>query len=247
MCLNLKFVALLVLVTLPLTAAAEQRGRSQQQRARTARAEALAPPAGLAEALLPAGARRLPPARFQAPRDGWNRWPQTGRGWWKHQRHGFYPYPYGSYYAVPYTGFSAFIPGEEYHPAPPPPPATNKGMLRLELTPATSFEYFIDGHYVGSSSSLGTQFEVNAGARQIEIRARGYQPLTFDARIDEGRVTTLRGNFEAIEQGAQAPRATGSGVMYVIPGCYIGNAKPVASALPPGCDARKTVTRGPGL
>jgi hypothetical protein len=35
--------------------------------------------------------------------------------------------------------------------------------------------------------------------------------------------------------------------MYVIPGCYIGNSKPDASALPAGCDVKKMVTRNSGL
>ena len=241
-------IVLLILVAIPIVADAQSRGRSHQSRSRSARAEALAPPDGLAEALLPAGARRHPSSRFETPRDWWGRWPQTDRGWWRHQRFG--RQPFGTFYAVPYTGFSPYAPGSETHdePAEPaPPPTMTKGLLRLELTPAPAgLEYFVDGMLIGSSSNLGTEFEVNAGARQIEIRARGYKPLVFDARIEAGRVTTLRGALEAIEQ-PQAPRSTGSRIMYVIPGCYIGNAKPEQTALPAGCDVRKMITRGGGL
>lgn len=121
-----------------------------------------------------------------------------------------------------------------------------KGLLRLDITPAVALEYFVDGVFIGTSSQLGTEFEMNAGARQVEVRARGYKSIIFDSRIDEGRVTTFRGTLETIEQ-PQAPRNPGSRVMYVIPGCYIGNARPEPSALPAGCDIRKMVTRGNGL
>jgi hypothetical protein len=250
---NLNVLTLAAILALPLPVDAQSRGRSQQG-TRSPRAEAMAPPRQLAQTLLPAGARRVPPARFEAPRDGWNRWPQANRSWWKHQR--FNPYPfghlrqgYGSYYAVPFAGGSYIGAGagDERHEAEaPPPPATNKGVLRLEVTPGTGLDYYVDGVYIGSSSSLGTEFEINAGARQIEIRSRGYKTIAIDLRIDEGRVTTWRGVLEPVAQ-PQAPAAAGSRVMYVIPGCYIGNARPAAGSLPAGCDVRKMVTRGSGL
>ena len=253
---NLKYVALVGLLVYPLAADAQQSrgGRAhQQQRARSARAEAMAPPKQLAQTLLPAGARRTN-ERFEAPRDGWGRWPQSNRGWWKHQRYNHYPFGYvrqgygASYYAVPYAGFvygTAAADEGEYAPPPPMPDAmsANKGLLQFEITPSSGLDYYIDGIHVGSSSNLGSEFEVNAGARQIEVRARGYRSAIFDRRIEGGRVTTVRGTLEAIEQ-PQAPRSTGGQIMYVIPGCYMGNARPVAAALPPGCDIKKLVTRG---
>lgn len=239
----LKSIVVLMLVAFPLVADAQSRGRSHQSRARSPRAEALAPPPGLAELLLPAGSRRSPTVRFDGRHDDWRRWPQTSRGWWREQRFG--TQGFGSFYAVPYTGFSPYALGEvaeTYAPPAAPPVAMTKGMLRLEITPAIGVEYYVDGVFIGHSSQLGAQFEMNAGARQIEVRAGGYKSLVFDARIDEGRVTTLRGTLEAIAQ-PQAPRNPGSRVMYVIPGCYIGNAKPEQSALPPGCDLKKMITR----
>src|ERR671915_722963 len=97
-----KSIIVLMLVVFPLVADAQSRGRRQQSRERSPRAEALARPDGLAEALLPAGARRTPTSRFESPRDSWGRWPQTERGWWRHQRFG--RQPFGTFYAVPYTG-----------------------------------------------------------------------------------------------------------------------------------------------
>src|SRR5687767_13433150 len=146
-------IVLLILVAIPIVADAQSRGRSHQSRARSARAEALARPDGLAEALLPAGAKRNPSSRFESPRDSWGRWPQTDRGWWRHQRFG--RQSFGSFYAVPYTGFSQYAPGEaEYvREEPAPPPTMTKGLVRLELTPAVAgLEYVVDGMLIGSSS-----------------------------------------------------------------------------------------------
>ena len=254
----MRYLIILALVIFPVAAEADQRARSQSRshsQTRSPRAEAMTPPRGLAGALGPAGSERVP-SRFGGRRDSWHRWPQTDRGWWRHQRFNGQSFGHlrqgygaqGSYYAVPYTGFSTYAPGEpEAAPAEPAVPATmTKGLLRLDITPAVALEYFVDGVFIGSSSQLGTEFEMNAGARQVEIRARGYKSIVFDSRIDEGRVTTFRGTLEAIEQ-PQAPRNPGSRVMYVIPGCYIGNARPEPSALPAGCDVKKLVTRGAGL
>jgi hypothetical protein len=240
----LKSIAVLMLVAFPLVADAQSRGRSHQSRARSPRAEALAPPKGLAELLLPAGSRVPPTVHFGGRHDDRRRWPQTGHGGWRQQPYA--PLGYGSFYAVPYTGYSPYFPGEVEDPYARPVEAMIRGLLRMEITPAIGVDYYVDGVFIGPSSQLGTQFEMNAGARQVEVRARGYKSLVFDARIDEGRVTTLRGTLESIEQ-PQAARNPGNRVMYVIPGCYIGNAKPDPRALPAGCDVKKMITRGSGL
>lgn len=117
------------------------------------------------------------------------------------------------------------------------------GILRLEITPATGLQYYVDGMFIGSSSELGTQFEVNAGARRIEIRAPGYKPMVFDARFVPGEIVTHRGALEPHQDPATLPRATGSRTMFVIPGCFMGNARPQPGALPKGCDINRLITR----
>ena len=244
-----KTIVLLLVVTFAASVEAKQRGRTHaRSQSQSPRAAAMAPPRALGPALGPAGSEPFRSYFPPPPRDFRHRGPQFDRGRFPHRPGRWYPY--GNYYAVPYSGYSTYIPGEEYEARPqePLPPASmTKGLLRLEITPANApMEYYVDGMLIGSSSTLGLEFELNAGARQVEVRARGYKPLVFDARIDEGRITTLRGILEPIEQ-PQQPRAQGSRVMYVIPGCYIGNAKPEPSALPAGCDVKKLVTRGNGL
>src|SRR5687767_1492957 len=150
-----KSIVLLMLVAFPLVADAQSRGRRQQSRERSPRAEALARPDALAEVLLPAGERRTPTARFGRPPDDWRRWPQTGRGWGRQEHFGRQPFGHlrqgygvqGSYYAVPYTGYSTYAVGgyTEYEREEPAPPATmTKGLVRLELTPAVAgLEYYV--------------------------------------------------------------------------------------------------------
>lgn len=135
---------------------------------------------------------------------------------------------------------------------PPPPPM---GALRLEVEPRESLQIFVDGVYMGTPADLGDEIEIAPGTRRIELRAPGYRTLTFTAEIADGRSITYRGSLESL--AASAPRAdapppsvtpptpTGSRVMYVIPGCYLGNVSPKNVALPSGCDISKLTTISP--
>ena len=155
----------------------------------------------------------------------------------------WYPYGYGGgiYYGDGYYAAEQQDEASRFATAPPPPPAT--GLLRLDITPSTGLEYYSDGFLIGTSSDLGTEFEINAGARRIEIRAAGYRPLIFDTRINEGQITTFRAALEPLQGDEPAPRASGSKTLYVIRGCYIGNKKPDAADLPKGCDINRMTTR----
>ena len=132
---------------------------------------------------------------------------------------------------------------------PPPPPM---GALRLEVEPRDSLQIFIDGVYMGTPADLGDEIEIAPGTRRIEIRAPGYRTLTFTAEIADGRSITYRGSLERFPDSPAAPAApaapvapaapAGSRVMYVIPGCYLGNVSPKNVALPSGCDISKLTT-----
>lgn len=237
-------ILVLIVLSLPISADAQHRSRGQRSSS-PPRTTATAPRPD-PSVLLPAGFKRLRPPSDRS-RSSWQRGRQHGEmpPWWFHPG-SRRPYFGGSYYALPYSGY---YPAEDARYSPPPPEAEpaamrTTGVLRLEITPATGLQYYIDGMFFGSSSELGTQFDVNAGARRIEIRAPGYKPVIFDARFVPGGTVTRRGALEPLEDVATLPRATGSRTMYVIPGCFMGNTRPEPSALPKGCDIGRMVTRG---
>ena len=178
-----------------------------------------------------------------------DRWPQTHRPGWRDQRLR-HRYPFGSYYAVPYSGY-----GFGFYAAGPDVDAERRetearelektittGVLRLEVTPASGLEYYVDGVYIGSSSNLGTEFELTIGVRRVEVRAAGYKPLVFDVRVNPGGQTTFRGALEPLPY-SPPPQATGNRTMYIIPGCYVGNSPPSPTALRAGCDIKNLLTR----
>ena len=135
---------------------------------------------------------------------------------------------------------------------PPPPPM---GALRLDVEPKQSLQIFVDGAFVGTPADLGDEFELAPGTRRIELRARGYRTLAFVAEIVVGRSITYRGSLERVETVTPSapaspalpapPAPAGRKVMYVIPGCYLGNVSPKTVVLPSGCDISKLTTISP--
>lgn len=169
--------------------------------------------------------------------------PRRGGRW---QRGAFAPVvllpPY--YWYLPAAGAAPFAP-----PAPPrEAPRHATGTLWLDVTPAVPMQVFVDGYYIGTTDELGTGLDLEAGQRRLELRAPGYEPLTFGARIDANRTLTYRETLRRREDAAASaaspavpPLAPPSAppvpmTLYVIPGCYAGNVPPAAAMLPPGCD-----------
>ena len=112
-------------------------------------------------------------------------------------------------------------------------------------------QVFVDGHYVGLAEEFGSgggAIDLNAGAHHIELRAPGYETLTFSVMIEPNSLVRYRGDMQrtattppaaaAPSQPAPAPAKS----FYVIPNCYAGD-KPPSGALPKGCDIKKLQTR----
>jgi hypothetical protein len=247
----MRYLVVLIVLLLPINAGAEQRSRSQRHAPTPSQRPAQPPRAAQARPVIPSSVapqewQRLD-MRGNRSHSSWRRFHQQGKmpPWWFRpgSRNPFYG---GSYYALPYSGY---YPGEEagYSTAPPAEAEAasmrTAGTLRLDITPATGLQYYVDGMYIGSSSELGTEFEVNAGARRIEIRAEGYKPVVFDARFVPGGIVTRRGALEPLQDSATLPRAAGNRTMFVIPGCFMGNARPDPGSLPKGCDIARLITR----
>lgn len=159
----------------------------------------------------------------------------------------FVPYAaYGYNSGLPYyMGPATATPAPA--PAPAPPPPSDTGYLRLEVEPAALLQIYVDGVFVGTPADIGGDLELRTGAHQIELRAPGYDSVTFNARIEADRGITYRAALRSIEARPAAPviLPTGSKTLYVIPGCYLGNVMPDASRLREGCDISQMKTHTP--
>ena len=170
-----------------------------------------------------------------------------------------YPYydPYYPYYGTQATEVVATtVPGVI---TVVPEPAT--GRLLLEVEPADVLQVFVDGEYVGTPADLGGALDLRPGSRRIEFRAPGYRTLTIDAQIVSQRTIVYRATLDRIaptrvvpapaappaQAAPPAPPFTPSGnrMIYVIPGCYMGNVSPKDLKLPAGCDLSKLTTITP--
>jgi hypothetical protein len=180
-----------------------------------------------------------------------------------HRRSGRNDNPTIVYVVPPYRFFPNAIPTTTPYVVTPPPPApviaapepppARAGFLRLDVEPKDAIQIYVDGVYVGTPADLGDEFDLAPGTRRIEVRARGYKTLIFDAEIAENRSITYRGSLERDTAAPQPPASpkppvvvpTGSKVMYLIPGCYLGNVSPKEVVLPAGCDLSKLTTITP--
>lgn len=150
-------------------------------------------------------------------------------------------------YFIPAFGWSASTLGGVVTPA-PPDPTPSKGWLRVDLEPGVDPQAYVDGDYFGLLSEFPGGLPLEAGRHAIELRAGGYQPLTIDVRIFEGRAATYRGMLSATPSAPPVPVAPApqeppppAGPAYVIPGCYLGNVAPQDVQLPSGCDPARVI------
>ena len=75
-----------------------------------------------------------------------------------------------------------------------------RGSLKLKVEPKTA-EVYIDGYYMGVVDDFDGTFQkmdLEAGPHRVEIRAIGYQTITFDVRIDPNDTVTYRGELQSV-------------------------------------------------
>jgi hypothetical protein len=171
--------------------------------------------------------------------------------------YGYYlpSYGYGFGYGYGASSSSTYVTPSYEAPAPPAEPLIETGFLKLEVEPRQTLQIFVDGLYLGTLSDIGDEIELRLGARRIELRAPGYRTLIFDTEIVPDRTIIYRGALEPIAVAPVAPVApaspvapdapAGSRVIYVIPGCYMGNVSPKDIPMRPGCDISKLTTISP--
>lgn len=123
-----------------------------------------------------------------------------------------------------------------------------RGGLVLQTVPDMA-QVFVDGYYVGLAEEFGLggrAITVDAGAHRIELRAPGYETLTFSVVIEPNKIVRYRGEMQPIATkpavATAPPPPTAVKTFYVIPNCYAGD-KPPLGTLPKGCDLKKLQTR----
>jgi hypothetical protein len=147
----------------------------------------------------------------------------------------------------PYSsGTTTFDP---YLPPVADPPLRLTGTLRMELQPAGPHPTYIDGAYIGTLDDFNSELILEPGRHSVEVRAPGFDPLTFDVSIQAGRSITYRGTLKSAAADPREPRLEPApappappAVIYFVPGCYLGNVPPAQLKLPAKCDLSKTIT-----
>jgi hypothetical protein len=169
--------------------------------------------------------------------------------------HGNSYYPYGGLgygYIMPAYGYGFGYPAADQDSVQPPeqleyqPPPAAYGTLRVEALAAADAHVYVDGYYVGTGDQAAAGLDIEPGPHRIEVRAAGYETLTFDVRIAPNQVITYREAMKRSANGpavpAPAPAPAPAATFYVISGCYVGNVPPDRAKLPDGCDASKVQT-----
>ncbi len=136
------------------------------------------------------------------------------------------------------------------------------GRVRLDVQPDSErLQLYVDGFYIGTADDLHDELDLEEGAHRIEIRATGYDTLSFDVKIAAQRTITYRGELktarakaeptasEPTTAAAPATPAVAAPIapttIYFIPGCYLGNVPPEEVALPATCDLSRLVVSKP--
>jgi hypothetical protein len=104
--------------------------------------------------------------------------------------YGAYAYPYGGY---PYGGYG--YDGYGYA-APLGYRGSVYGGVRIQGA-SRNAEVYVDGYYAGIVDDFDGAFqrlELDSGAHEIEIRAPGLPPLTYDVNVEPGQTITIHAN-----------------------------------------------------
>jgi hypothetical protein len=122
--------------------------------------------------------------------------------------YGYYGASYlGGYYDPWFGGYSGGYAGNDgWYDNPQPQVSggagsTDEGSLRLKIKPREA-QVFVDGYYVGIVDDFNGVFQklhVETGTHRVEVRAEGYEPLTFEVRITPKHATTYQGELKRIQ------------------------------------------------
>src|SRR5262245_58155441 len=113
---------------------------------------------------------------------------------------GYYPWGYGgigfgfSWYSpgVYGGGYGPYYGGGYY--------AHYDGAIRIKVQPSKA-EVLVDGYYVGIVDEFDNPFQqlqLESGPHRIEVRADGYEPLSFEVRIVPGKTITYKADMKKV-------------------------------------------------
>jgi hypothetical protein len=124
--------------------------------------------------------------------------------------------------------------------------AVMRGRLVLGTIPDLA-QVYIDGFYVGLAEEFGLRgraLDLPVGPHHVELRAPGYETLTFSVMIEPDGILRYPGDMRLLSSAPPRtlPQPATQKSFYVIPNCYAGD-KPPTGALPRGCDLKKLQTR----
>jgi hypothetical protein len=108
-------------------------------------------------------------------------------GYGSYGGYGYGDYGYGGYGGYGYGGSGYYGDDRE-----------GRGGLKLKVEPKDA-EVYVDGYYMGTVDDFNGTFqrmELEAGPHRVEIRAAGFQTITFDVRIEPNDTVTYRGQLQ---------------------------------------------------
>lgn len=129
-------------------------------------------------------------------------------GWWTYPVGGWGCGPYGMYmsgYDSGYVfGYGRYRYGGGYGPGGfgggYSGGSYGESGLKLKVKPANA-QVFVDGYFAGEVDEFDGAFQklaMTAGNHRIEIRATGYEPLTFDVDVEPYKTVTYKGELQKV-------------------------------------------------
>jgi hypothetical protein len=121
--------------------------------------------------------------------------------------YGYYYSPYDYGYGYPVYGMAEPVPtysGDGYYgsaSAPAPTNTANYGGVSFDIQPADA-AVFVDGKYIGTVAEFSPQqppLSLTLGRHHVDLRAQGFQTLSFDLDVVAGQVTPYQGAMTVVK------------------------------------------------